>query len=258
MIVIGAGRVGQALALADPQVKLIDRQRGWEALDAASGEPIIVATRNDDLAQVIARVPAHRQPDLVFVQNGMLRDFLADAGLATATRGLLFFAVSSRGETLKPGGTSPFCGPHAKAVVDWCEAHGVPARVADADTFAWTELEKLIWNCAFGLMCEVHEATVGRVVEAYREQLLELIGELAGVGAPAMGLELDGEALRGLADRCCAYSRSIPDYRGAVKEWPWRNGWFVQRARREGRATPLHVELLTRVGQLPRAAEESP
>jgi hypothetical protein len=45
-----------------------------------------------------------------------------------------------------------------------------------------------------------------------------------------------------------AYSRTIPSWRGAVKEWPWRNGWFVAEASRRGVPTPLHTVWLARVG----------
>ena len=47
--------------------------------------------------------------------------------------------------------------------------------------------------------------------------------------------------------RLATYSRSIPEYRGAVKEWPWRNGWFVNVAREPG----LHEHLLEQTGHLP-------
>ena len=95
-IVIGAGRIGTAFSAA-AGCALITRERGWFVLDEPAGDPIAVCVRNDDLGAVLAAVPKHRWPDLVFVQNGMIDPWLEDHGLEGNTRGLLFFAVATRG-----------------------------------------------------------------------------------------------------------------------------------------------------------------
>ncbi|PRP98627.1 ketopantoate reductase family protein [Enhygromyxa salina] len=247
IVVIGAGRIGGALHQRDPhQFALVDRQQGWELLEREPGEPILLAVRNDDLLAVLERVPERRRADLVFAQNGMLRPWLREHGLTEVTRGLLFVAVPTRGAPIEPGGESPFFGPHAATMVQAFTRVGLPAAVVSADAFAAVELEKLIWNCAFGLCCEAFDCDVGTVVRDHAEQLRALVAELLEVGAPALGVELE---LGPLVNRLCDYSRSIPSYRGAVKEWPWRNGWFVETAREQGRATPTHAQLLARVGR---------
>ena len=78
------------------------------------------------------------------------------------------------------------------------------------------------------------------------QTLRELCAELHRVGEQAMGLSVDFEPL---FERLCAYSLSIADYRGAVKEWPWRNGWFVDQGQRLAIATPVHTRLLSEVGR---------
>jgi ketopantoate reductase len=251
VIVIGAGRIGTALAArhddhGQPRFLLVDRQRGWEQIDPEPGGAIVLAVRNDDLAAVIDRVPQQRHGDLVFVQNGMLRPWLDARGLAEATRGLLFMAVPTVGAAIEPGGESPFWGPHAQAMVDAFTAVGLPAKQVDAQTFAAIELEKLIWNCAFGLFCQALDCDVGTVVEQHRPRLRLLVAELLAVGGPALGVELE---LDPLVERLCEYSRSIPSYRGAVKEWPWRNGWFVSTARARKIRTPTHDMLLLAIGK---------
>ncbi len=247
--IIGAGRVGGALAALSAErgvaSSLISREVGWEALDAEPGEPVIVAVRNDDLGPVLDRVPAARRGDLVLVQNGMLRPWIADQGLDDATRGILFFAVPKRGAAADPGGTSPFVGRHAARVAAWLGGLGLPAEEVDREAFAEVELEKLIWNCAFGLLCQVHGAPVGSIVEDHGAELRALVAEMVHVGAAGMGTQVE---LDPLVERLCAYSRSIADYQGAVKEWRWRNGWFVDAAREHGIATPSHAGLLARVG----------
>jgi ketopantoate reductase len=240
--VIGAGRIGTALVDRDNRrFALIDRERGWERLDAPAGAPILVAVRNDDLDAVLARVPAHRRADLVFIQNGMIRPWLATRDLAGATRGLLFMAVPQRGAAIEPGGASPFFGPHAATIVDAFTAAELPAELVDADRFAAIELEKLLWNTCFGLLCDAFECTVGVVVAEHFAELRALVAELVAVGAPALGVRLE---LEPLVERLAAYSRSIADYRGAVKEWRWRNGWFVELAQQRGVELPVHARLL--------------
>jgi ketopantoate reductase len=255
VIVIGAGRIGTALAARqDDQGRqrfvLVDRKRGWEQIDPDGKGAIMLAVRNDDLAAVIDRVPKSRHGDLVFVQNGMLRPWLEDRGLAGATRGLLFMAVPSVGAAIEfggePGGESPFWGPQAQAMVEAFTAVGLPAKVVDARTFAAIELEKLIWNSAFGLFCQALDCDVGTVVEQHRPRLRLLVAELLAVGGPELGVELE---LDPLVERLCAYSRSISSYRGAVKEWPWRNGWFVSTARARKIRTPTHDMLLLAIGK---------
>lgn len=250
MVVIGAGRVGTALQLqakdAGAPCTLVRRDAGWEALDGPPGDPILVTVRADDLEDLLPRVPARRRDDLVFAQNGAIRGWLASHGLAGCTRGLLFFAVAAKGSRLEPGKDSPFCGPYAHETVRWLVSIGVGACVVDWARFSAAELEKLIWNAAFGLLCEAHGTDVGGVVRDHRAELHALAGELSRVGRASMGVDPD---LDRLVDRLCAYSLTIPTYRGAVKEWRWRNGWFVEEAARFRVDTPVHHALLRRVGR---------
>lgn len=235
--------MAEASAAKGLSCTLVDRTTGWDAL--AQGEaPIIVTVRNDDLDPVVQAVPQGRRRALVFIQNGMLRDWLDERGLSGATRGLLFFAVPTRGAPIDPGGVSPFCGPLAEEVVQWFSGLGVPAQTVESTQFASMELEKLLWNCVFGLLCEVHHANVGQVVQRHRQEVEALASELSAVAEPAMGLSLSAEERLAMADRLCRYSQSIPAYQGAVKEWPWRNGWFWSRSPDPDRATPLHARLL--------------
>ncbi len=247
VLVIGAGRIGLALhERASTQFGLIDRTHGWERVSEGGREALLVAVRNDDLAAVVARIPSSRRGDLVFVQNGMLRPWLIERGLDHATRGLLFMAVAKRGDPIQPGGVSPFCGPRAADVVAAFAAAELPAEVVPPEAFAAIELEKLIWNCAFGLLCEAHACSVGEVVERHADELRALVAELLAIGQPSFSISLE---LEPLLARLSTYSRSIPDYRGAVKEWHWRNGYFVLAAAERGIATPVHDRLLAAVGR---------
>jgi ketopantoate reductase len=250
MIVIGAGRVGGALStrarLEHVPCTLVDRAHGWEALQRPAGEPVVLTVRNDDLDAVRERIPQHRRADLVFVQNGMIRDWLAKHQLQDATRGLLFFAVPSRGAPIETGPANPFWGPHAAALVEWFGQLGLPAEALDTRAFAIAELEKLLWNSCFGLLCERFDADVGTVVREHADTLGALVLELLPISEPAFELSLAMRDREAMLERMRSYAARIPTNRASVKEWPWRNGWFVGRE-----PTPLHRELLEVTGHWP-------
>ena len=248
MVVIGAGRVGLALHARSNEVgiacDLITRDSGWEGLEKAPGVPILVATRNNDLKGVIERVPSYRREDLVFVQNGMIRPLLAEMRVPTATRGLLFFAVTSRGAAIEKGETSPFTGAHARAMVGWFVTMGQSAEIADWAHFSSLEAEKLIWNSAFGLLCQRFDIPVGEVCTERRGMLRALVAEMRDVVRAGMNVDMP---LDHLMERLVNYSMTIPNYKGAVKEWEWRNGWFVETAARYNKPLALHEELMTQL-----------
>ncbi len=66
-----------------------------------------------------------------------------------------------------------------------------------------------------------------------------------------LGISLD----KGYVERLLAYGRSVSHFPTAIKEFPWRNGWFVEISKRElGKGLPdpmpLHSALLASVGAL--------
>ncbi len=253
MIVVGAGRVGTALAerakASGHALTLIDRRSGWEALDGPQGDPVLLAVRNDDLAGILERIPSHRRSDLVFLQNGAIRQLLQTHALSGCTRGLLYLMVASRGAPIVPGGSSWLCGSHGPAVAHFLRSLSIPAESVGWARFGYYELEKLLWLAVHGPLCESLDATVGQIAADHVEALTALVAELAAVGRAAWGVDAE---VPFLVERITGYSASIPAYRASVKEWPYRNGWLVDQAERHGLQTPIHTALLTRTGHLPR------
>ena len=252
MIVIGAGRVGTALHARSVGIglacTLVGRDSGWEALDGPQGDPVILAVRNDDLIHVVARIPRNRRSDLVFIQNGAIREHLRENALQQATRGLLYFAVSRIGDPIQPGGTSWFSGTHALAIARWFGGMGLASESVDWGRFSFYELQKMCWIAAFGPLCDRHDVSVGVVVSEHRPELEALVAELAATGRVAFGVDVP---LPYLVQSLCDYSNTIPDYRASTKEWRWRNGWFVDTARRHGLEIPVQEDVLQAIGRDP-------
>ena len=96
--IIGNGRIGGMLfEKNDNKDVIITRDDSYVDKLASSG-PIYISTRNKDLEKIIADTPKHRLPDLVFLQNGILTNYLSKKGLQDNTQALLYVAVAKKGE----------------------------------------------------------------------------------------------------------------------------------------------------------------
>lgn len=225
--IVGGGRVGQALADMGNGNDTIVR-RG-EPIQTESG-PIIVCTRNDSLQPVVDQTPQERRQDLVFIQNGMLQPWLDARKLGDNTQVLVYFAVAKQGDKpidgktdVNPEGLTAATGKHAQAVADRLESAGLSCKVLDRDEYKKSMLEKLIWISAVMLVGARHKVNVGEVEKNHKDEVAELIQELAAAGENELKVKLDD----GVVERLCAYSRSVASFPTAVKELEWRNGWFL-------------------------------
>jgi ketopantoate reductase len=207
--------------------------------------PLLVCTRNDDLPAVLDRVHSSRRPDLVFVQNGMLRPWLEDHGLGENPRGVLWVAVPKKGDPPVPGGESPFVGRHAALLADLLQRNGVDAAAVNASTFAREEAVKLAWICVYGPLGSATGAKVGVLADQHRADARALSDELHPLLQHQPGLDLDPAAL---FDRLQDYSARIPHFSAAVKEWRWRNGWQLALAQSRGVQQPALLRWLHRAG----------
>jgi ketopantoate reductase len=199
--------------------------------------PIVVCTRNDDLDAVLERVHPSRHRHLVFVQNGTIRHWLAERGLADNGRGVLWVAVTHRGAEPVPGGPSVFTGPWASLIAEMMHGHGVDAQAVDAVAFAREEAVKLTWICATGVIGSATGHGVEGIDAHHAADLEALVRELHPVMQHSPGLDLSADQL---VARIQSYSARIPHFPARMKEWAWRNGAVVHTARSAGIPTPLH------------------
>lgn len=245
-VVVGAGRVGNVFLRCA-------RAAGREVVVPpkgaplhATGGPLLVCTRADDLSDVVHATEPAARPDLVFVQNGLLAPFLARHGLAENTQGVLYFAATARDGRAEPGAESLFWGRHAEEIVGVLRAGEVPARaIADAREYRREAAIKLAWNAIFGLLGERFGEDVGASA-AREEEVRVLSAELAPVLARALDTDVPPDLL---AARCLAYARAIPTFRASVKELRWRNGALARAARAAGLRTPRHDAILGELGR---------
>ena len=257
-IIIGGGRVGQALREMGPEGDVVVR-RGEAFPSEPSSGPIFVATRNDVLEDVIANTPANRREDLVFMQNGMLQTFLDAQGLGANTQALIYFAVAKAGDAptdgvteLNPEGLTAVTGKWADAVAARFHAGNLSCHVFDASTYQGSMYEKLIWICAMMLVWAQHEgAKVGDVATTHKDEVVALIEELLSGTTTCTGAQF----APGAVDRLIAYAKTVAHFPCGVKEFPWRNGYFhglSTEAIAEGKPDPfpIHTKLLQNIGAI--------
>ncbi len=248
VIIVGAqGRIGGLLAaMTKPPYRPIAVTRQGGVVDLGQpgpAAPIVLCVRNDDLAGLLDTIHPSRHRDLVFVQNGLLGPFLAENGLAGCTIGVLYVAVTTPGGPPVPGGCSVFSGPWAARVAGMMLQHGVAAAAVDGATLGREAAVKLGWICALGLLGEVHQASVGAVIDHHGPALSALLQELHPVLVAELGLDLDPAAF---AARISAYSARIRHFPARYKERRWRNEALAAAAARRGLALPQHQALLAR------------
>lgn len=256
VVVLGAGgRIGHLLCSMTTQDSVVPvgvtRSHDPVGLDtplAGARSPIVVCTRNHHLDAVLAYVHPTRHADLVFVQNGTIRGWLADNDLQQADRGVLWVAVPRKADPPVPGGPSVFVGHWAEVVAGMLDAHGVSAQAVDPVAFAREEAVKLGWICVMGLLGSALSLKVGELDDRHGDEVVALVNELHPVLQASPGLDIDADAL---VARVRGYSARIPHFPAALKEWRWRNGAVLATARAAGLPTPLHDAWLERAGGAP-------
>ena len=169
-IIVGGGRIGSLLEQLGCEGDVLVRRGEPIPAEPAEG-PIYVCTRNDALSGIIERTPPGRRKDLVFLQNGMLGDFLAAQGLPDASQVLVYLAVAKLGEAptdgitdVNPEGLTTTTGRWAEAFQARLAKGELTCHVLQGDAYTKCMLEKHIWICAFMLVGALNGGvTVGEV-----------------------------------------------------------------------------------------------
>jgi ketopantoate reductase len=231
--IIGSGRVGSFFSSL-LECKVYTRH---DVLEGFVDGPILIATRNDDLDKILATIPEMRKDDLVFIQNGMYLPLVKKHLSTEPTLLLIYFAIQAKGDLPVDGGGSLVTGKHSDLFRRLFTKNNIELEKVERDSFLKAMYEKLLWNCVFGLLCRIYDKPVGEIVEVHSDVISKLTSELVEVIEGTQNIKLGPFVDKNL----CNYSMSIKEYKGDVKEFPWRNGWFVDQRRSD-----YHVTLLKR------------
>ena len=233
--VVGGGRIGTFLATLT-EACVVSRQHG----ELQPTGPILVCVRNSELENVILRTPLERRKDLIFIQNGMIDPLLESMGMQEATRGILYFAIETKGGNVVDGGGSAFCGTYAPWLVSVLHEAKIGAQVVTSEEFRKEMGRKLIWNSVFGLLGQVYQTDVGQILDRHRPEFQILLSELQSVFESATKIGLGDDLEQFLTN----YALEVSHYHCRASEWEWRNGWFLSKM-----PTPLHSQLSLKIGK---------
>jgi len=160
----------------------------------------------------------------------MLLPYLKSKNLEENSQVLVYLAVAKLGDQptdgitpLNPEGLTTATGKWANAFRGRLAKARLECNDKDGDDFLKDMLEKHIWNSAFMLIGANNQCTVGDVVSNYESEFDELATELAQAGESALNIHLDS----GFLPRLKAYAQAVAHFPCAVKEFEWRNGWFL-------------------------------
>lgn len=225
--IVGAGRIGSFLA--ENGMNDLVLKRG-ESIPPDAPGPVYVCTRNEDLMNVILSCPPEKKEDLVFLQNGFLERFLRQAQCDKNTKVNCYFAISKLGakpidgitET-DPEGLTTVCGKWESAFSERLERAGLTCKILKERDFRRSQMEKLIWICAFNLIGAVHgNISMGEVARFHVKEATEMSKELASM----IRFTLTVGMLPNIEERLLAYARRVKDFPTGMKEFKWRNGFF--------------------------------
>lgn len=239
--IVGNGRIGGALSEAGNCVVL---GRG-DSIDADGEGPILLATRNDALDEIIENCPENRRKDLVFLQNGYLDDFLETKGLSQNSQVLLYLSVAAKGmpptdgvTSFNPEGLTASTGEWAQAFADRLASIDLKCNVVTPKEYRPAMFEKLMWISTYMLVGAANNcATVGDAGKDHGEVVESIVRELVSAVSAKEGIEFPD----GTLERLKSYTDVVADFPCGVKEFEWRNQYFWNLG---DDAVPIHNGLL--------------
>ncbi len=250
--VVGAGRIGRVLAdrarRAGERVVLVTREENRAAVEEPGGEgPILVAVREEHLADLVPRIHPSHGERLVFVQNGFVGEWMDRAG--AAGRGLLHFNATADG-TVRVLLPSVFGGNDAaREACSVLDRGGIPSRFEpDLDRLRVEVIRKSLWSCVVSILAAWKKVPVGALFDRFGPEVEALTRECVGVASAVFAVEVDVsdhlDSLRKMAE-------ALPDYGGSSGAREFRNLWIARNARERGIRTPVNDRILRELGEKP-------
>jgi ketopantoate reductase len=240
--VVGLGEIGRrfanAAAALGMAVTKVPRDDDAARLPSEPGEPMLLCVRENDLPDVLAKIPPARGRDVVIVQNGFVDD--AVRPYEGHTRAVLWF--TSKGTFWADLLPSPVHGPLADTVRALINACGATAeRISDEAVFRRYALEKAVWSCVVGAPLTVWGCDFTTARHRRMAEIEAIVKEACAVVKPALGFDISPQRVLATLDDTSA---QLGWMRGGTKAVAWRNGKVVEWGQRYGIATPANRAIL--------------
>lgn len=154
-VIIGAGRIGSHLYEANGHQDILLNRNDPFPQKCTSG-PIYVCVRNDDLEDVIRKVPISRRSDMVFLQNGIIEPILRKYYIEDcATQALIYYGIAKTGDKpidgktkVNPEGLTAVTGKWSSDFATRLQHAGLTCNIKDRQTFQ-IAMVSLLTNLSF-------------------------------------------------------------------------------------------------------------
>jgi hypothetical protein len=207
VVIWGLGQMGgvfaHALLRLGHAVHPVTREVDPDALAIAVPEPLIclLAVGEDDLPDVVPRVPAAYRGRLGLVQNELLPHVWTELGIVDPTVAVVWFE-KKKSVPLTPVQPTPIGGPRAGLLVDALSRLDVPAFEVPSSSLRDELVKKNLYILtanAAALSREVAEdVTVGELRAAHRPLVDAVAKDALAIQAHLTGAALSPELLAGL------------------------------------------------------------
>ena len=249
MVMIGVGEMGGVFArgllrlghLLYPLTRGMDLRQS--VADFPAPEAVLVTVGENDLAPVLADVPAMWRDRLVLLQNELLpRDWQA-AGIDAPTVISVWFEKKP-GQDFKVIIPSPVHGPHAALIVDALAALAVPCRQVNDDELLFELVRKNVYILTSNIAGLEAGGTVSDLWERHEALARQVANEVMDIQFWLVGRELNREALiQGMLE---AFSGD-PEHNCMGRSAPGRLARAVAYADEAGLAVPKLRQLASRL-----------
>ena len=250
--VVGAGRIGRVLAdrarRAGIEVVLVTREENRAAIEEPGGEgPLLLAVREEHLADLVPRIHPSHADRLVFVQNGFVGESMERA--EASGRGLLHFNAAADG-TVRVLLPSVFGGNDAaRETCGVLDGEGIPSRFeSDLDRLRVEVIRKALWSCVLSILAAWKKVPVGALFDRFGPEVEALTRECVGVASTVFAVEVD---VSDLLESLRKMAAALPDYAGSSGAREFRNLWIARNARERGIRTPVNDRILRELGEKP-------
>ena len=114
---------------------------------------------------------------------------------------------------------------------------GLTCNVLNEDDFRASMFEKHMWISAFMLLGVHHGGTVGEVASKHADDLRKMVEEMMAVLREERGVAFKA----GVPERLLAYAHTVAHFPTALKEFEWRNQFWLDLTRARESAGIQHA-----------------
>ena len=247
--IIGLGRVGRFFFL-NTNSQGFTRKDDLNQLNIQL--PSFVCVRISNLSDLIPKLNRLQITDtnLIFIQNGLYDHLFNNFyDKNQVTKIVLYASISDNPNHMIDGKLSVVHGPLADMMIKLFAHHHISLKKVDKIQFYHLQIEKMIWLSATSLLCSAHNTNIQGILTKHLPTLTLLCNELITAAE-----NIDNKLIfdrHQVMTKIIQFSETLSHSHPIVpslKEFSYRNGWFLLNCKNPTTLLPLHCQYLDNLG----------